>query len=68
MYKNKSLHNLCILCDWLNIEKLSVMVSGAITLGQNGPVSNSNEGLLHIPQSCSTRALLTDCSMWDEEI
>ena len=27
--------------------------SGATPLGQSGPVSDSNEGISHIPQSCS---------------
>ena len=37
-------------------------LSGATTLGQSGPGSNGNEGLLHIPQISSiTVALLLEC-------
>ena len=36
--------------------------SGATTLGQSGPVSNGNEGLLCFPQSfCITGTSLSDC-------
>ena len=35
--------------------------SGATTPGQNGPGSNTNEGVLHIPQSFKTGA--SDCLM-----
>ena len=37
-------------------------LSGAITLGQSGPGSNGNKGVLHIPQSSSiTRVSPSDC-------
>ena len=39
-------------------------LSGATTLGQSGPGSNGNEGVLHIPQSSSvTGASSSDCLM-----
>ena len=34
------------------------ILSGAITLVQNGPGSNGNEGILHIPQSSSITGAL----------
>ena len=38
------------------------MLSGAITSGQSGPVSDGSEGVLHIPQSSSiTEASPSDC-------
>ena len=38
------------------------MLSGATTPGQSGPGSDSNEGVLHILQSCSiTRVSPSDC-------
>ena len=37
-------------------------LSGATTPGQSGPVSDGNEGVLHIPQSSSTAVTsLSDC-------
>ena len=36
-------------------------LSGATTQGQNGPGSNDNEKVLHIPQSSRTGASLSDC-------
>ena len=40
------------------------ILSGAITLGQSGPGSDGNEGVLHIPQSSGiTGASLSDCLM-----
>ena len=37
-------------------------LSGAMTLGQSGPASNGNVGVLHIPQSsCITGASPSDC-------
>ena len=42
-----------------NIDKT---LSGATKLGQSGPESNGDEGVLCIPQSSNiTRALLSDC-------
>ena len=39
-------------------------LSGATTLGQSGPVSDGNEGVLHITQSSSiTGASPSDCLM-----
>ena len=39
-------------------------LSGATTLGQSGPGSNGNEGVLHIPQSSSiTEASPSDYSV-----
>ena len=39
-------------------DQMLLFLSGAITPGQSGPRSDSNEGVLHIPQSSSfTRAL-----------
>ena len=39
-------------------------LSGTTTLGQSVPGSNSNEGVLHIPQSSSiTEASSSDCIM-----
>ena len=39
-------------------------ISGATTLGQSGPGSNSNEGVISIPQSSSiTRTSLSDYLM-----
>ena len=39
-------------------------MSGATTPSQNGPGSDGNEGVLHIPQSSSiTRSPLSDCLM-----
>ena len=38
------------------------ILSGATTQGQSGPGNDSNEGVLHIPQSSRiTRASLSDC-------
>ena len=39
-------------------------LSGAATLGQSGPGSDANEGVLRIPQnSCITRASPSGCLM-----
>ena len=38
-------------------------LSGATTLGQSGPGTNDNEGVLHIPQSSSFGASPWDCLM-----
>ena len=37
-----------------------VTLTGTTALGQSGPGSNSNEGVLHIPQSSRTEASLSD--------
>ena len=38
------------------------ILSGAITLGQSGPGSDGNEGVLSIPESsCITEASPSDC-------
>ena len=40
-------------------------LSGATTLGQSGPGSDGNEGVLHIPQRSSiTGTSPSDCSVW----
>ena len=36
------------------------MLTGTINVGQSGPGSNFTEGILHIPQTPWTRALLSD--------
>ena len=38
-------------------------LSGATTLGESRPGSNSNEGIFCIPQSCKARASPSDCLM-----
>ena len=51
-----------ILSEWLNssIWPQDGTLTGTTTSGQSGARSNSNEGVLHIPQS--TR---TGTSLWD---
>ena len=39
------------------------LLLSANTLGQSGPGSNSNEGVIHIPQSFKTGASPSDCLM-----
>ena len=54
---NLSTHIVCSIwpIDWTFL--------GATTLGQSGPTSNGNEGVLHILQSTKVGALPSDCLM-----
>ena len=40
---------------------LDRILAGATTPGQNGPVSDGNEGVLYIPQSSKPGASASDC-------
>ena len=44
----------------LNVKQFYRTLSGANTLSQNGPGSNGNEGVFHIPQSSMTEASPSD--------
>ena len=46
----------------LNVKQFYLTLSGATTLGQSGPGSDDNEGVLYIPQCFSiTGAIPSDC-------
>ena len=48
---------------WLNCSTWPIdrTLSGVTSLGQSGPGNNSNQGVLHIPQSSRTGASPSDC-------
>ena len=51
-----------ILRKWLNSSTLPIdeTITSTITLGQSGPGSNGNEGVLHIPQNFRTVSSSSD--------
>ena len=44
----------------VNVEKFNLILPGTTTLGQRGPGSNNNEGVLHNSRSSRTRASPSD--------
>ena len=47
----------------LNDKQFYLTLSGATTMGQSGPGSDGNEGILHIPQSSSITEASPSCLM-----
>ena len=52
----------CLSTQFSSIQPINRTISGATILGQSGPGSDSNEGVLRIPQSSSiTGTSTSDC-------